>query len=98
VSKFPYFGELSPFYIGMLGSISVEIYSALNDCVAINGMCPERYKRFPYIVFRVLMAGIGGTLATLLDAPSSLTAFYIGASAPLLLDRMAHGVKPDEMP
>ena len=90
----PLIGEIGPYWIGVIGSLAVEIGAAFKACSELDGHCPERYKRFAYILFRVLLALISGTLPVVMDAQNALTAFYLGASAPLILDRLAKGVKP----
>lgn len=90
----PLVGAVGPYWIGVIGSLAVEIGAAFKACSELDGHCPEKYKRFAYILFRVLLALISGTLPVVMDAQNALTAFYLGASAPLILDRLAKGVKP----
>lgn len=83
------------YWIGVLGSLAVEIAAALKICTEIGGHVPPLYKKPAYIVIRLLLAVVGaGPLAELLANGAHLTAFYIGASAPLVIDQMAKGVKP----
>lgn len=93
----PLIGEVGPYWIGFIGSIAVEIGAAFKACSELDGHCPDRYKRFPYLLFRALLALISGTLPVVMDAQNALTAFYLGASAPLILDRLAKGVKPGDV-
>ncbi|WP_129222282.1 hypothetical protein [Lichenibacterium ramalinae] len=92
----PLIGEVGPYWIGVIGSLAVEAGAAFKACSEIDGHCPERYKRIPYLLFRAILALVSGTLPVVMDAQNSLTAFYLGASAPLILDRLAKGVKPGE--
>ena len=93
-TSFPIIGEITPYWVGFIGSVTVEIGAALKDCSELNGRCPERYKQTAYLIFRTAMAFASGALPVVMDAPNALTAFYLGASAPLILDRLARGVKP----
>ena len=94
MAVFPLVGELSPYWIGFIGSVTVELGAAFKECSELNGRCPERYKQRAYLTFRALLAFASGTIPVVMDAPNALTAFYLGASAPLFLDRLARGVKP----
>jgi hypothetical protein len=42
----------------------------------------------------MLLALAGGTLAVVFGAPSALAAFYLGASAPIVIDKLAQGALP----
>ena len=92
----PLVGELSSYWIGVVGSITVELGAAFRECSELNGRCPERYKQPAYILFRTLLAFASGTIPAVADAPNALTSFYLGASAPLFLDRLGRGVKPTD--
>lgn len=92
----PYVGELSPYWLGVIGSIAVELGAAFKECGDLNGRCPERYKQPFYLGVRALLALASGTIPAVAEAPNALTSFYLGASAPLFLDRLARGVKPAE--
>lgn len=89
----PYLGAIpTTYFIGCFGSIAVEIGAALKASVDLDGRCPERYLRPFYIIIRVLMILVAGAIPAFLDAANSLTALYMGASAPLFLDRLGRGV------
>jgi len=98
VTTLPIVGELSAFWLGFLGSAAVEVAAAVKSCADLDGHCPERYKRPFYLFVRVLLAIVAGSLPVVLEASNALTSFYMGASAPLLLDRLGKGIKPDEEP
>lgn len=94
----PFFGELSPYWIGVLGSLSVEIATATNDCGKAHGVLPPRYKSFPYLVVRTLLAFMGGgMLPVVLEAANGMTSFWLGASAPIVLDKLERGVHPAKL-
>lgn len=90
----PYFGEISLFWVGFLGSAVVEIGACARAAANSNGDIPARYKKPAYLLVRVLLALAGGTLAVVFDATTALTAFYLGASAPIVLDKLAQGALP----
>lgn len=98
MADLPLFGELSIFWVGALGSISIEMAAAAKSCAELEGQCPERYKRPFYLFTRVLMAAVAGAVASVLDAQNGLTAFYMGASAPLILDRLGKGLDVNGAP
>jgi hypothetical protein len=81
--------------ISVFGSLGVEFSALIRDITASHGRLPDRYKRIPYPVARILFAfAIAGPLALFLSAFDTLTALYIGASAPLFFDRLAAGIQP----
>src|SRR3954471_22862640 len=90
----PLVGAVPPYWIGVLGSLMVELFSAAKACGELDGAVPPRYKRPFYLGTRVLMALFSGVLAVVLEAPSAFAAFYLGVSAPLVMDRLAQGVIP----
>lgn len=92
----PLVGDLSPYWVGVIGSVAVELGAAFKECSEIGGRCPDRYKQPFYLAIRLLLAFASGTIPAVADAPNALTSFYLGASAPLFLDRLARGVKPAE--
>ena len=59
-----------------------------------EGDLPDRYKKPAYFIVRVLLALSGGALAVVFDAPTALAAFYLGASAPIVIDKLAQGAIP----
>jgi len=81
---------------GVFGSVAAEIVAALRETQKINGKCPEHYKQPFYIVIRILVALIpAGGLPVLLSASNFQTAFYLGLSAPLLLERLQRSLQSD---
>lgn len=91
-------GELTPYWTGVLGSVAVEVVAAFKACVEIDGRCPERYKKPFYLLIRTALAFASGALPAFMHAQNALTAFYLGGSAPLVLDRMAKGLRPPTQP
>lgn len=81
------------FYWGVAGSLGVEIGAAVKVSADMHGACPPLYRKPFYLGARFLLALIAGGLAVGLDAQNALTAFYLGSSAPLILDRFARGVQ-----
>ena len=90
----PYFGFVSLFWVGVLGSLVVEVGACARAAANADGDLPSRYKKPAYIVVRLLLALAGGTLAVVFDSPTALAAFYLGASAPIVLDKLAQGALP----
>lgn len=82
------------FWLGCAGSAAVEIANGCRACANLDGRVPVRYTRWPYLMSRLLLALAGGTLAVVFEAPTSLAAFYLGASAPLVIDKLAQGAIP----
>jgi hypothetical protein len=77
----------------VFGSVAAEIVAALNATSKLKGKCPEIYKQPFYLVIRVAVALIpAGGLPLVLGADNVQTAFYLGLSAPLFLDRLQKGL------
>lgn len=67
----------------------------MQQTVRDGGRCPELYRQPFYIFIRFLFAfGIAGPLPYLLDVTHTLAALYMGASAPIIIDKMAKGIQP----
>lgn len=85
---------MSVFWTGFLGSIVVEVGTMARACANMDGGIPQRYKSFIYLPVRFLLALCGGAIATVFDAKTGLVAFYLGASAPVVIDKLAQGALP----
>ncbi|WP_037461297.1 hypothetical protein [Sinorhizobium fredii] len=96
MAALPFVGEVSIFWIGAFGSIAVEICAAAKACADLDGACPQRYKKPFYIFTRFALAATSGAVPTVLEAANGLTAFYMGVSAPLIIDRLQRGLEPGE--
>jgi hypothetical protein len=59
-----------------------------------NWELPDRYLKPAYVIVRALLALSGGALAVVFDSPTALAAFYLGASAPIVIDKLAQGAMP----
>lgn len=92
--ELPFFGQISLFWVGVLGSLVVEIGACCRAATNSNGDLPVRYKKFSYLFVRSLLALSGGTLAVVFDSASAMAAFYLGASTPIVLDKLAQGALP----
>jgi hypothetical protein len=92
--ELPYFGSVSLFWVGVLGSVVVEIGACARAAANAEGDLPARYRKPVYLFVRGLLALSGGTLAVVFDSPTALAAFYLGASAPIVLDKLAQGALP----
>ena len=71
---------LSPYWVGVIGSGVVEFFALARACAKLDGHTPKRF--------------VAGTLPMIMDAGSPLIAFYLGASAPVIIDKLAEGVMP----
>lgn len=88
--------SLAAFGMGALGSLAIELATAVKLTTENHGTCPPIYKKPFYCVIRVVFALIcAGPLAVLMDAASYWSAFYLGISAPLVYDRLARGLQPE---
>jgi TRAP-type C4-dicarboxylate transport system permease small subunit len=88
------FAQFSPYWAGFLGSAVVEAYSFVKAVEAHDGRLPDRYRRLWYAITRILFPFLSGTIPWGLGATSFTIAFYMGASAPLIFDRLARGIIP----
>jgi len=87
---------LTAFGVAALGSLALELATAVKLTTENHGTCPQIYKKPFYCVIRVGFALVcAGPLAVLFDAASSWSAFYLGISAPLVYDRLARGLQPE---
>lgn len=85
---------MSLFWVGVLGSLVVEVGACYRATANNEGDLPARYRKIPYLIVRTLLALSGGALAVVFDSPTALAAFYLGASAPIVLDKLAQGAIP----
>lgn len=84
------------YFSGLFGSAAVEFSSMMKATLAENGNCPDLYKKPFYVLARAILGIVfAAPLPVLLDANSMLTAIYMGASAPLIIDKLASGVLPE---
>jgi hypothetical protein len=90
--QLPLVGAVSPYWIGVLGSLMVELYAAAKACGDLDGAVPPRYTKPFYIATRAFNISFAGLLPVVFEAPSPFAAFYLGVSAPLVMDRLAQGV------
>ena len=88
---------LGIYIYAVIGSIGIELASLLRNLSDNDGRLPPKYRTWSYPVVRILFTVVGaGPLALMMDAKTSMIAFYIGVSAPLIYDRAAAGIKPDK--
>lgn len=77
----------SAFFIGILGSVAVEILDAYKVYVADSNF-PSRYRKPGFYAVRTFLAVLGGFLAYAHGAQTALLAFHIGAATPLMLQAL----------
>jgi hypothetical protein len=82
---------------GVFGSIIVEVGAVVRATSNNDGRCPPPYNRPFYVVVRAVFAILAGLLPIALNASNALTAFYLGASAPLVVERATAGIEPQRM-
>lgn len=80
---------------GLFGSLAVEAAAALVYCEQENFNLPVRYRKPAYLFIRLIVAMAAGMVPIIMNAQSIYAAFYLGASAPLFLDRLAKGVESE---
>jgi hypothetical protein len=84
------------YFIGAIGSLTLEIAVALRLSAESGGSCPAIYKRPFYVLVRIIFAfTAAGILPVMMAAQSQWSAFYLGVTAPLVFDRLARGLQPD---
>ena len=76
----------------------MEVGALFRACVDNDGNIPRRFLRLPYIVIRVALALAAGALAVVFEPKTALMALYIGASAPVLIDKLSQGAMPSLPP
>jgi hypothetical protein len=87
--------SVSDLYLwGVVGSLAVEVGAAVKNAADSDGVFPPKYTRWQFLTIRCVFAFFAGTVPLMLDATNTLTAFYLGASAPLVFDRAARGLEP----
>ncbi len=80
--------------IAVFASLAIELTALLRDVSANNGVIPDRYRTVAFPLIRLAFAFLAaGPLAIILGSASVAAAFYIGATAPLIFDRAAAGIK-----
>lgn len=86
----------APYLVAVLGSIGVELAAALAHMKAREGTLPPPYRQPNYIALHLLFALVAaGPLPLILKTGSLASAFYVGASAPVIYDKVSRGVHPD---
>lgn len=86
------------FLWGFLGSFAVEI-AALCRRFDSKTSIPTHYKQVSFWVVRASLAVVGGSLAVAWGIDNKpLLAFYLGASAPLIIQKFSQGEKEIGLP
>lgn len=74
------------FGFAALGTFFVDVLTLIDDRRIKE--FPERYKHSLFWVIRVFLAVLSGGIALTLDLRTPFQAFFVGTSAPLLLQKM----------
>lgn len=89
--------EISANYLwGVFGSIAVEVVTAVKAASDNGGACPPPYNKPFYLFMRTALAGLSGFIPVALDANSAITAFYLGAGAPVFIDKAKSGLQSQD--
>jgi len=81
---------LKLYFWGVAGAFVVELATAIRQS-AKNGKCPPGYKPGFHLWCKGLMVAVCGAAPMLFDATHAAMAFYMGAAAPVMIDKMARG-------
>lgn len=78
---------------GVAGSVGVELVAAAKAAADEHGAVPQVYKSLFYVGARISVALVAaGPLAVAFQAANPYSALYIGASAPIIFDRLQRGL------
>lgn len=85
---------LPTYFLGVFGAITIEFAAVLRDVAENSGRSPPLYRKWSYVTLRLLFAFVAaGPLAVIFTSGESpWSAFYVGATAPLVFDRVASGI------
>ncbi|WP_315774814.1 MULTISPECIES: hypothetical protein [unclassified Bradyrhizobium] len=73
----------------------MEVVAAVKAASDNGGSCPPPYNKPFYLVMRATLAILAGFIPVALDANSAITAFYLGAGAPVFIDKARSGLQPE---
>lgn len=83
-----------PFFVwGFLGSLFVDVAEVIPFYHETPIAFPERYRRKSYYALRIAVGVMGGALVYAYHVTELVLALNIGASAPLIVQHLANGVK-----
>jgi hypothetical protein len=78
------------YIVAISGSVAIELLTFFGELAQHNYSLPERYKNWSYCMIRIAFAFFAsGPLAVMLDAQTTVGAFFVGVTAPLMFDRIA---------
>lgn len=83
-----------PYFIwGFAGSLVVDVIEAIPFYHETPISFPERYHRKSYYALRLAVGAIGAALVYAYGVKETVLALNIGASAPLIVQHLANGIK-----
>lgn len=85
--------SLEAFFYGSSASLALEIIAIYNMYCSGNKILPDRYRMISFWIVRTLVCVIAGGLAMAYKVDNPLLAANIGASAPLILQALAQGIR-----
>jgi hypothetical protein len=80
--------------LGVLGSVLVEVAALTKGVADCGGSWPDKYRKAPTVIMKIIFPFFAGAIPIIFEAANALTAVYLGASAPIIIDRLASGVQP----
>lgn len=86
--------SISLFWIGVVGSLSVELAAFAGHYDTASGKHPEKYKKLGFYVVRLFLAFVGGVLVVVYGVTTAPAALQIGASASALVLALAKQSTP----
>jgi hypothetical protein len=89
------YGVSDNYLWGVFGSVAVEVAAAVKAAADNGGSCPPPYNKPFYLIMRAVLAALAGFIPIALDANSAITAFYLGAGAPVFIDKARSGLQSD---
>jgi hypothetical protein len=84
--------EISLFWIGCIGSVSVDLVAAAHH--AKENAWPVYYQKAGFYVTRLALALLGGVLVAVYEANTAPLALQIGASTTAIFATLAGSFKP----
>jgi hypothetical protein len=86
------------FLWGLAGSFSVEIVTLYRLFLLQRITIPERYRVPAFWAIRFFLTITAGILAVAYDVQEPLQALCLGAAAPIIIEGLAKGLPPSNLP
>ena len=79
------------YWWGVFGSVFVELSAFARGVADESGQIPPRFKTRVHIAIQLIFPFFAGALPVIFEASNALTSVYLGAAAPVIIDRLAKG-------